>query len=156
MKIYDLLRTLQFAVAADAELSAMAFNWYGQVHQVYLDQDKQNPPSEVDCPSIQFHSPAKQAAETSDTVEYGFLIDITVADETDALPIETNASEFSATARMVDFIERTIAVMRAAKPAQMFFAAQYATDTVTFFPVFTAQIDVLLTEELTLDVDPFS
>jgi hypothetical protein len=154
MKIYDLISSLQTAVAQDSELADMAVNWYGQAHRAFIDQDADNPPGEPDCPNLQFHSPEKRAAEDSRTVIYGFYLDIQVCDEADRMRAQENAFEFSATMRLAEFVERGLAVIRAAKPDDFSMSYEFVTDTITHFPVFTADVFVQFTQALVIGQDP--
>lgn len=157
MKSYDLLDSIVTALATDAQLTTYANNWYGADHQVYIDQDQENPPGEDEgYVLIHLHSPSKNGHEESRTPEHGFYLAVDVQDPADAVRSESNASEFSATKRLDEIVMRIIEVIRATKPGNWAMGYDYETDTITAFPMFTADILITFVNHLTIGEDPLA
>jgi len=154
MDVYTLTNNLFTAVAQDAELIAWCRFHYGQKPNVYLDQDDREPPGESDAPDVQFHSPSKSADEENRIVEYGVGLFIVVNDSSLVTRAESNAEEFTATGKLVEFIGRILAVIRSAKPAGFVMGYDFITDTLTSFPNFEADVAVGFRERMCIGNDP--
>jgi len=156
MNIYTLINDLVTAVAQDAELSAWTQANYGQKHNVYLDQDERDPPGESDAPDVQFHSPSKSADEENRIVEYGFGLYIVIYDAATETRAEDNVEEFTATGKLTEFINRTLIVIRAAKPTDFVMGYDWMTDTITSFPNFEADVAIGFRERMLIGDDPLA
>jgi len=154
MNIYTLINNLVTAVAQDAELSAWTLANYGQKHNVYLDQDERDPPGESDAPDVQFHSPSKSADEENRIVEYGVGVYIVIYDAAVETRAEDNVEEFTATQKLVEFINRILTVIRAAKPVDFVMGFDWMTDTITSFPNFEADVAIGFRERMLIGDDP--
>jgi hypothetical protein len=157
MNSYELLDSMATALADDSVLAANATTWYGVEHQVFIDHDQADPPGEDDgFALLHLHSPAKIAAEDNEIVEYAFILSIDVQDPAQATRAESNASEFAATARLDAMANRSIAVVRAAKPGDFVMGYEYYTDTVNNFPAFTADILIEFKQRVLIGQDPLA
>lgn len=154
MNVYTLVNDLVTAVAQDSELIAWSWLHYGQKPNVYLDQDEREPPGESDAPDVQFHSPSKSADEENRIVEYGVGLFIVVNDASLVTRAESNVEEFTATGKLVEFINRILTVIRAAKPADFIMGYDFITDTLTSFPNFEADVAVGFRERILIGGDP--
>lgn len=156
MDLYDLIEDLRDAVARDAAAVAWSVSNYGKTHNVFIDQDPENPPGESAAPDVQFHSPSKGADEEKRNIDYGFGVFVSIKDESEVSGGDANVTEFTATQKVNQYVVLILAAIRSAKPANYYMSYDYLIDTISNFPIFEVDIAVSFSEKVLIGQDPLA
>jgi hypothetical protein len=156
MDLDTLLNNARDAVATDSALTAWSNTHYGEDHNVFIDQDIDNPPDETNRINVQIHSPSKRGKEDERTVSYGFGMFITLNDEDLDTGLEDNITEFKATTKLLQFCKLALAAVRTVKPNNSYMAYDMITDTISSFPVFEADVAIEFEQTLVIGEDPLT
>lgn len=154
MEIYDLIKDTAAAIAEDSDIGNWCRAVFGAGPEVLIDEDLRDPSGAA--PAVRLHSPYKQAHQERRRVEHGFYVYVLVNSAPDTIEPRLNLAEFAATEYLMTFIGKIITAIYTAKPAEAVMEYDLATDTISAFPYFEADIGLVFSQHLTIGQDPIT